>query len=584
MIVTKNRRKEKTSSDWRINLLIVIPFLATLVIFVRLFDLQILKSSYYTALAQGQSKIFEDLMPERGEIFVKDKYSENFYPLATNHQLYLIYAVPKYIENPDDVALRLSSILEMEEDEILACLADKEDLYEPIKHELPEDKKLTIEAMNIEGVAFQPEDRRYYPENSLAAHIIGYVGFVDDERRGLYGVEGYYNERLGGKKGWLESERDALGRFISVGQKFIEEAEDGDDIVLTIDRTIQFKVEKYLKEGVEKFGAQKGTVIVMEPRTGEIVAMANYPNFNPNEYAKTEDVDVFSNGAIYSLHEPGSSFKPVVMAGALNQGLLGPGTTIEDNGSIKVNEYTIKNSDLKANGTITMTEVLEVSSNVGMVQVAQLMGEDALYNYINKFGFNDLTGIDLASEAPASIVDKEIWSESDLATASFGQGMISITPIQLVTAYAAIANGGMLVQPYIVSKFITPEGHEEFVSPNEIQQVLTPSTSATLSAMLVSVVENGFGGPAKIPGYKLAGKTGTAQVPNKGVPGYDPSQKITSFVGFGPIDDPRFVMLIKLDNPGGDVWGASTAAPIFKQIADELLKYYQIPPTESIED
>ena len=582
MIVTNNRRekKEKNTADWRLKALMVFPFIAFVVVTLKLCDIQVFKGSYYEALAEGQSKIFQDLIPNRGEILVKDKYSEVSYPLAANHKLYMVYASPKHVKEPAKAALALASILEVEEKELLEKLDKKDDPYEPLKKELSEEKKQEVEKLELEGIYFQEENYRYYPENSLAAHVIGFVGFADNERRGVYGVEGYYEEELAGKKGYLESDRDALGRFISVGQKFVDEAEDGQDIVLTIDRTIQFKVEKLLKEGVEKFGAENGTVIIMEPYSGAIIAMANYPNYNPNEYAKQEDVNIFSNAAIYDLYEPGSAFKPIIMAGALNDGLVGATTTIEDGGSIKVGEYTIYNSDRQGSGTITMTQVLEKSSNVGMVQVAQMMGTDRVYDYIERFGFSGLTGIDLLSEASASITDKELWSESDLATASFGQGTVTITPLQLVTAYAAIANGGNLVQPHVVEKFINNNGQEKYVETKQIRQVISPSTAATLSAMMVSVVSNGFGGSVKIPGYKIAGKTGTAQVPREDGPGYDSGKKITSFAGFGPIDDPKFVMLVKFDNPGGEVWGVTTAAPIFKEITLEMMKYYQIAPTE----
>ena len=388
--------------------------------------------------------------------------------------------------------------------------------------------------------------------------MVGFLGYVDDEKRGLYGVEGYYNESLSGKEGYLESEKDALGRFVSVGNKFLEEAEDGSDLVLTIDRLIQYKIEKYLEEGIKEFGAEGGSITIADPQTGEIIAMASYPDFDPNNYSEVENIDVFKNPVIYDLYEPGSVFKPIIVASAMNTNLISPGTVFNDTGSIEVDEFTIKNFDGRANGNVTVTNILENSINIGMVKIAQLLGRERTFSYMDEFGFTNMSGIDLDVEAPTSIKSPTKWADSDLATASFGQGF-SITPLRLITAYTAIANDGMLMQPHIVKKIIKADGSEEVIEPKEVRQVLSPSVAGTLSAMLTSVIENGQGGTARVPGYKIAGKSGTAQVSNKNKAGYDENRKITSFIGFGPIDNPKFLMLVKLNIPGGDAWGSSTS-------------------------
>ncbi len=582
--IKKNRGKKENSenNNFRINTLLVIIVFITVATIVRLFDLQILKNGYYTALASGQHNIFENLVPERGQIYVEDKFSKDLYPLAINKKMNLIYAVPKKIEDPENVAEKLAPILDIEKEDLVTKLSKKEDLYEPLKHKLEDEQVEEIENMELKGIYFQPESLRYYPDHSLASQLLGFVGFVGNDKRGLYGVEGYYDEQLAGKEGYLETEKDALGRLVSVGNKFLEEAEDGSDLVLTIDRLIQFKIEKYLEEGVAEFGAESGSITIVDPKTGEIIAMASYPDFDPNNYSEVENVDYFKNSVIYDLYEPGSVFKPIVVAAAMNLGLISPGTIFQDNGAIKVDEFTIKNSDSRANGNVTVTNILEKSINVGMVQIAQLLGDDRTFSYMNQFGFTDMTGVDLDVEASTSIKSPNKWTNADLATASFGQGF-SITPLRLVTAYTAIANDGKLMQPHIVKKIIKADGTEEIIGPKEVKEVLSPGVAGTLSAMLTSVIENGQAGAARVPGYKIAGKSGTAQVPSKDKVGYDPNKRITSFIGFGPIDDPKFLMLVKLDNPGGDAWGASTAGVMFGRIARELFQYYQIPPTEIID-
>ena len=567
----------------RTDLLIIITVLFCLIVILRLFNIQVLQHGYFLALASDQQKFYEDLVPERGRIYVEDRFTKNLYPLAINKRLTLVYAVPKQVKDVEAVAQKLEPILEISQDELKDRLSKEGDLYEPLKHRVTDDKIEEIKQFDLEGIRFQPEDWRYYPDGEFAAHLLGFVGFVEDEKRGRYGLEGYYNDLLAGQEGFLAMERDAAGQSISFSDKSFKKAVDGDDLVLTIDRFIQFKVERKIKEAVEKFGAQRGTVIIMNPNSGEIIALANYPTFDPNKYSEVEDVSVFSNTAVYDLYEPGSAFKPIIMTAALDLGLVSPGTTVEDEGAIEVDEFTIRNSDGKANGKVTMTEVLEKSVNIGMVKIAQQMGRQRVYDSVQKFGFEELSGIDLDREISAAMADPKKWSDADLATISFGQG-ISITPIQLVTATSAIANGGKLVQPHVVKKIVRSSGTEEIIADKSLRQIITPSVAATSAAMMVSVVENGFGDTAKVPGYKIAGKTGTAQVPNQNGPGYDPGQKITSFIGFAPVDDPQFVMMVKLDNPGGDVWGSSTAAPVFKEIAEEIFRYYQIPPQEEVKN
>jgi cell division protein FtsI/penicillin-binding protein 2 len=571
--------KKNSKAFSRSDILIVITIIFTIVITFRLFDTQVIKHRYFLALASNQQTMHEELVPERGRIYIEDRFNKNLYPLAINKRLNLVYAIPKQIKDTDKVANALEEILEIPKEDILERISKKDDLYEPIKRRVADDKVEEIKNRELEGIRFQPEDWRFYPDGNFASHILGFVGYVGDEKRGRYGIEGYYNDLLSGKGGFLSTEKDPTGRFISIGDAIISRARDGDDLVLTLDRYIQFKAEQKLKEGVEKFGAEKGTVIVMNPNNGEIIALANYPNFDPNNYSEVEDMNVYSNSAVYDLYEPGSSFKPIIMTAALDLSLVSPDTTIVDNGAVEVDEFTIRNFDGQANGEVTMTEILEKSINVGMVKIGQKMGAKNMHNYIDKFGFNNLSGIDLDSEIPVNISDYRSWSDADQATITFGQGMVT-TPMRLITATAAIANGGRLIQPRVVKKIIRANGDEEIIGIKEAGTVISSSVSATASAMMVSVIENGHASTAKVKGYKIAGKTGTAQVPNRDKPGYDPNKKIATFIGYGPVEDPQFIMLVKLDNPGGNVWGSTTAAPVFKEIASEILRYYQISPTE----
>ena len=577
-MMTKAHKIEFTP---RINFLMVVIFILAGACIFRLFDLQILKHKNFEALAEGQHRLVEDLIPERGKIYVQDRETLDLFPLATNEKLYLVYAVPKIIQEtskPEEVALKLEPILGISKDELISRLTKPEDLYEPLKHEISDEDKSKIEELKIPGIEFQPESKRFYPEKNLASHILGFVGYVDDQKKGQYGIEGYYNDILAGKAGSLFGEKSARGMWISIGNMQFTPAQDGDDLVLTIDRVIQHKVEQELSASIQKYGATKGSAIVMDPKTGEILALANFPNFDPNEYSKVEDVNIFKNSVIYDLYEPGSVTKPFFMGAALDLGLVGPNTTHPGTNSVEVGKYTIHNSVNWPVGPETMTQILERSSNVGIVFVNQTLGLDRAYSYLEKFGFTNLTGIDLDTEMSDSIPPKEKWNDVDLAVAGFGQGPINITSMHLVNAFSAIANGGKLLQPHIVKKIIHPDGTEETIKTKVVAEVLSPSTAATLTAMLVSTVENGAE-KLVVPGYRVAGKTGTAQMPAKDKAGYDPDKKICSFVGYGPVDDPQFIIFIRYYFDKGTVWGGTTAGPVFIRLALDLFKYYQIPPS-----
>jgi len=348
--------------------------------------------------------------------------------------------------------------------------------------------------------------------------------------------------------------------------------------VLTLDRTIQYVACKMLREGVERYDADGGSLVIIEPKTGAVIAMCNAPDFDPNMYNQVEDISVYNNSAIFTAYEPGSVFKPLVMASALDMGAVTPTTTYEDTGEVQVDEYTIRNSDLKSYGMQTMTEVLEKSLNTGMVFVMRQMGEEALRGYVERFHFGTLTGIELDTESPGTVDSLYEQAESYYATASYGQG-ITVTPLQLTAAYAALANGGLLMRPYIIEEMRGSDGSVQETVPTPVEQVVSKKSATTIGAMLVSVVENGYGEHAAVDGYYIAGKTGTAQVARLGGLGYQENATIATFSGFGPIEEPAFAMTVVLNRPKTTTWAADTSTYIWGDVAEFLLQYLEIAPT-----
>lgn len=563
----------------RAHILIGLVIIIFFIIFLRLFQLQVIKHDFYKALAQDQHEFFQKTIPKRGEIFIKDLYSEKLYPLAVNKELNVVYAAPKNIENKREAADKLAKILKIDNEEVFNILNKKDDPYEIIKNKITDDIAEKIKNENIIGVGTAPEIIRYYPGNYLAANIVGFLGYQGNKKAGQYGIEGYYNDRLEGTMGFLEIEKDASGNWISFGLKSSKAPKDGDDIILTVDHTIQYISEKKITEAVEKSGAERGDLIVMDPKTGSIIALAQYPSYNPNEYFKEKDMGVFLNPGIYSVYEPGSVQKPITLAIGIDLGKISPNTTYVDTGAVKIDGWTIQNSDYNANGRQTMVQVLEKSLNTGSVFVQQQINKDDFYKYLKNFGFNELTGIEVAGEAKGDISNLKEKKDIDYATASFGQG-ISTTPLAMLNAISSFANGGKLMKPHIVSEFISADGESEKVEPQIIRQVVSEKTANLVSAMMVSVVENGHAQKAKINGYKFAGKTGTAQISKKDGRGYEADATTHTFIGFGPVPNPRFSILIKLDKPTSSPWAEGTVVPMFKELAQELVNYYNIPPTE----
>jgi cell division protein FtsI/penicillin-binding protein 2 len=574
-------RKKDNFVNSRLAFLLTIIFAFTILLIGKLAIMQIWQHDYYSDLAESQYKIDTELAPNRGEIYLQDYKDETkVYPYATNRKYYLAYANTTEVKYPKDILDKLVSILKIEDEDrqdvILNRLLKEDDIYEPLYHKVTSEQRDVLLEFELPGIHFIEEVWRYYPENSIGSHLLGFVGYTDNGYQGQYGLEGYFNEELSGQSGRMKYHRDVLGRIIPTGDRIYERAEDGFDLVLTIDRSLQFQACSLVSKHAIKYGAATGSVIIMEPNTGAIMAMCSYPDFDPNNYNMVEDINIYNNQAIFSAYEPGSVFKALTAAIAIDQDKVTSSSTYEDTGSVEIGKYTIQNAEEKTYGLQTVTQILENSVNTGAIWIAQQVGITKFRNYVENFGFGELTGITLNKEVAGNIVSLNKKSDIYLATAAYGQG-ITTTPIQLVTAFGAIANGGKLMQPYVVDRIVFSSGIEEKKEPVVVRQVISAKTSMTVSAMLASVVESGHASLAGVDGYYIAGKTGTAQVASTSTAEYDEDQTIHTFIGFAPVDNPRFVMLTKFDHPTNVQFAASSAAPLFGELAQFILQYLQVP-------
>ncbi len=566
----------------RLYLVRLVFFIFLLVIVYKLGSLQILHYDFYSALASRQHDILSKLIPERGQIFVQDSTAGGkIYPVAVNRPLKLLFAVPREIQDAAAAARLLEPILKIPAADLESVLSKKNDPYEPLQHALPDEVAEQIQALNLSGLYLTPEITRYYPEGQTFAQILGFLGYVKDRQAGQYGVEQQWEKVLAGQPGKLKSEKDASGNLIGVGEMDMEPSVNGSDLVLTIDKNVQFKACAVLDQAVAKHGAAAGSLIILDPASGAIRALCNTPSFDPNDYKATTDLSSFANAAVEEAYEPGSVFKPITMAAALDKDKVTPETTYTDTGQVVVGSHIIKNSDNKTHGLQTMTNVLENSLNTGAVFAMRQIGSKDFTNYVQRFGFGQATGLELPHEHAGNIKALRQSSEINFVTASFGQG-ITVTPLQLAAAYGAIANQGRLFKPYLVEEVRYPGGKVEKFNGETVRQVIKPAVAATLSAMMVNVVEKGHGKRAGVPGYYVAGKTGTAQVAIPGGGGYDPNKTIGSFAGFAPVDKPKFVMVVKIREPKDVVFAESSAAPLFGEVAKYLLEYYQVPPEREI--
>ncbi len=558
------------SFRYKLSLLFFVIFF--FLITARLFYWQVVRASELQSLGQAQYGRQTTLSAARGEIRTSDNFT-----IVANKLSFLVFANPKEIKDKKDMADKLGSILNTDPASISAQLKPDR-FWVPLKSHVEQKDKEKIEPLKLPGVGFQDETTRFYPEASLSAKVLGFVGKDDiGGDKGYFGLEGFYDRQLRGKAGQAIVIHDAAGRPILSKLTGNTGQTDGRSLVLNIDRTIQFMLDNTLKSGIEQYGAKGGMAAIMNPKTGSIVAMSSFPTYDPRHYEDYSD-DLYRNPFLSDTYEPGSTFKPLVMAAALDAGLLKPDTKCPIcAGPVAVGGYEIQTWNNKYNANESMTDVIMHSDNTGMVYVGKTLGLDRMVSYLDKFGVGDLTGIDLQGEVVPNVREKQNWYPIDLATASFGQG-ITVTPIQLLTAFSSIANDGKRMEPHVVSKIITSDGEEIPILPKILGQPISGKAARVITEMMVNAVDNGEAKFAKPKGYRIAGKTGTAQIPVAGH--YDANKTIASFIGFAPADDPKFLMLVIIDRPTSSIYGAETAAPIFFKAAKNMFTYYGIPPSE----
>ena len=549
----------------RLAFVIAILIGLALVIAVRLFQLQVIQG----ALGSGKELSFPNYTPEvashRGLIIDRRGHI-----LALNTFEYDVSASPDVITDTQSVANHLSLILGLSPGELVSLL-DPEKPYVLLEKRVSQEAADAIASFGFTGINLKPQLRRRYPDGDLAAHLLGFVNLDCD---GGYGLEGYYDPLLKGTSTIPGGKVYQRGEAVSLAFRQLALPQDGTHLVLTLDRNVQHMVEEELAKAVATYQADSGTIIVMNPKTGAILAMANFPSYDPNRFYEVP-MELFKNPAVSDQYEPGSVFKILTMAAGLDAGVVTPDSTVYDSGAIEVGGVVIQNRDRHAHGLVTMTDVLAYSLNVGIAYVSTSLGEETFYAYLKQFGCGDHTGVDLDGEAAGTLKEPGSgdWHKYELGTNSFGQG-VAVTPLQMITAVAAVANRGFLMKPYVVERIVDDQGMI-VTQPTSVRQVVSTQTAEQLTAMLVEAVERGAK-LATVPGYDIAGKTGTAQIPVGD--GYDPELTIASFVGYAPANAPRFIVLVKIDKPRLDPWGAEVAAPVFRTIAERLFVLLDIPP------
>ncbi|MBU6141979.1 penicillin-binding protein 2 [Patescibacteria group bacterium] len=516
-----------------------------------LYRLQIQKNDYYTAQAASQYQVAGFLEPARGSIYFTDR-NNNQVPVAMNKEYPVIFAVPTEITDPAAAAAVLAPIFSLDQTTLTQTLSRPKDQYEVLAHKATDAQVAAVQNLPFKGVYIDKETLRSYPFGSLAASVLGFVAPTAENPQpsGRYGLEEYYNTELSGTPGSVE------------GNKLVG-AVSGQDLRLTLDINIQSQAEQILQGLVEKYKAAQGMFIVEEPKTGKIIAMGNYPTFDPNNYGASP-LSSYVNPTIQGVYEPGSVMKLVTMSAGIDTNTITPFTAFFDSGSLTLNGKTIYNANFEHYGKTDMVGVIDHSINMGAAFVENLLGPDRFYNYLVKFGFGQKTGIELPGEVGGNISNlTSSYRAINFADASFGQG-VSVTPIQMIDAVGAIANGGTLMRPYLLQN----------EQPQVISRVIATSTAQQVAGMMVHAVNTNA--VAVIPNFNVAGKTGTSQIPDFVHGGYTQNY-IHNFIGFAPATNPRFIILMRLDNPDETLAGYTVVEP-FAQLAEYMLNYYNIPP------
>ncbi|MFC1617453.1 peptidoglycan D,D-transpeptidase FtsI family protein [Candidatus Margulisiibacteriota bacterium] len=566
----------KSINKYRISF-IVIGFLAICFLLIgRLVYLQIFQHQALAKKSQEQLNKIINISPNRGEIF-----DRNGQKLALTKTAYSAYATPLYIHDKKTFAKEVAPILNRSYQSIYK-LINNNLLFTWLARKCDDNTYQHLKHLELEGLHFIKEDKRFYPHHNLFSQVIGFVG-VDNQ--GLGSIEYKYNKYLTGTPGKIILDSDPRGyRIVSGKKEIINSTYDGGHIYTTLDSYIQYISRKHLIAGIKKMEADSGSVIVMDPQTGEILAMVNYPDFNPNNWNNYASF-LFKNRCLTDLYEPGSTFKTVTLAAAIEEELVATNTVLFVPEKLKISNRVIKEAHRRKKGESSqksITDIMRESLNVGTSIIAQKLGEYRFYNYIKNFGFGKRSGIESAGEVSGILRHPKNWAPVDIAMISFGQG-IAATPLQMANSVSVIANKGYLLKPKLI-RYFTDNNYINLKSipTKKIRRVIRRQTAEKITKMMVEVVDHGTAYPAKIHGYKIAGKTGTAQIPNLKRGGYLRNKYIASFIGFFPADKPEILILVKIDRPKKSIYGSTAAGPIFKNIAKDIIDYYNIPPVANL--
>jgi len=546
---------------------ILVVIFTLIVLEIRLYYIQIVSHRRYKRMADKQSISVIQAEFKRGTI-----YDRNGKELAIESEASSVYAIPDSISHREKTAKKLALSLDMSEKAIRKKM-ETSNPFVWLRRKIDTETAEKIKSLHLKGIEFISEGKRFYPENELASQVIGLAGL---DNQGLSGIENYFDTILRGKTEKAIRRKDGFGReVIAAGTSYASEG-TGYGVVTTIDGVIQYIAEAELRKAYNETKAKLATIIVQDSQTGEVLALANFPSFNGNDSSR-EKYKYLKIPSISSIFEPGSTFKPIVAAALLEENLV----TLEDlfyceNGVYLFNGFPVR--DHEGEGWLTFVQVLEKSSNIGMVKAGQLLEKNKMYQYVRDFGFGNYTGIRLPGETPGILKNPKDWSEISLSRLSFGQG-VGVTAVQLISAFSCLANGGVLMEPMIAKRIIDSRGKvvTEF-HPCPVRRVISCKTARTLTGILCGSVENGTGKEAKIAGYKVAGKTGTAEKFDPTTGKYSKTNYIASFVGYLPADRPRVTILVMLDEPQGFYWGGSVAAPVFARVALRIMHHLGVPP------
>jgi cell division protein FtsI (penicillin-binding protein 3) len=556
----------------RIQLIGAVFVLGFVLVAMRAFDLQVLQEKQWGERAERQHQKIIPLTPQRGTI-----YDSNGTELAVSVDVDSVYVEPRKLEDRVVAAKKLAKALDMPLSAVTAKLKGSSN-FVWLKRQIPPNQSDLVKGMKLAGVGMIKEPRRFYPNANVAAHLLGFTGL---DPKGLEGLELNYDKLILGRGGYLVMERDALGRGIGSGTPQVEGATGGHDLYLTLDKNLQYIAERELADGVRETEAKAGTVVILEPATGRVLAMANYPEYNPNAFSRHKPSQ-WRNRVVCDSFEPGSTFKVILMAAALNEAVISTNDRIDcENGTFRVGGKDIH--DHKKFQKLTPAEIIKYSSNIGSAKIAKKLERKVFHQYIEDFGFGKQTGIDLPGESVGLVSQPGKWFEIDLAAISFGQG-ISVTSIQMAAAVASIANGGYLMEPYVVDRIVDKQGQVTLQNqPHIVRKVITQDVAQTVARMMeLTTQEGGTATKASVPGFRVAGKTGTAQKVDAVTGGYSADKRVASFVGFIPAEAPKIVMLVTIDEPKKGVYGGLLAAPVFSRIASQTMQYLKVAPNQEL--